>query len=62
MERLRRGRTTLMVAHRLSTVRLADKIVVMAGGAVIESGTHDELVANNGAYRKLLRRQSLGEA
>ena len=48
------GRTTLLVAHRASTVRLADRVVVLAEGRVIDEGTHDELLARSGAYRALL--------
>jgi len=48
-----KGRTTLLVAHRLSTVRTADKIVVLDKGNIIEEGSHEELLAKNGAYKKL---------
>ncbi|MFY2762487.1 ABC transporter ATP-binding protein [Arenimonas sp. MALMAid1274] len=56
-----RGRTTLVVAHRLSTVRHADAIHVLEAGRIVESGTHDELVAREGAYAMLWRLQT-GEA
>lgn len=52
---LARGRTTLLIAHRLSTVTHADKIVVIADGNVAESGTHDELMAKEGIYARLSR-------
>jgi ATP-binding cassette subfamily B (MDR/TAP) protein 1 len=48
------NRTTLLVAHRLSTVRNADKIIMMSQGKVVETGTHDELMARNGAYAALV--------
>lgn len=58
LERLVVGRTTLIVAHRLSTVRHADAIHVVDGGRIVESGTHDELVSLNGIYAGLWRLQT----
>lgn len=52
LKRLTKGRTTLVIAHRLSTVKDADMIVVMEKGRVVETGTHDELVERDGAYAK----------
>lgn len=57
LARLMRGRTTIVIAHRLSTVRDADLIVVMDGGRIAETGRHDELVARDGIYAKLYRLQ-----
>lgn len=59
LERLIAGRATLMIAHRLSTVRNADRIYVIDAGKVAEIGTHDELVARDGLYARLARQQSL---
>jgi ATP-binding cassette subfamily B protein len=53
LDELCRGRTTLVVAHRLSTIRNADKIAVITDGRVSEYGTHDELINNNGIYKEL---------
>ena len=57
LTRLMKGRTTLVIAHRLSTVRDADLIAVMEAGTVIETGTHDRLIATGGAYARLHRLQ-----
>ena len=57
LERLMQDRTTIVVAHRLSTVRAADRIVVLAAGSIVEEGTHDELVAAGGLYTELSARQ-----
>ena len=51
------GRTSLVIAHRLSTVRAADQILVVSGGQVVERGTHDDLLARDGVYADLYRTQ-----
>ena len=52
-----RGRTTLVIAHRLATVRMADRIIGMDGGRIVEQGRHEELVAGKGLYARLARLQ-----
>ncbi len=58
LDNLMKGRTTLVIAHRLSTIRNADMIVVMQDGHVVEQGNHEQLMAANGAYRKLVDMQA----
>ena len=60
LERLMKGRTVITIAHRLSTVRDADRIIVLASGAVAEEGTHDELLKSGGVYAGLYQLQSRG--
>lgn len=53
------NRTTIAIAHRLSTVVKADRIMVVSGGRIVESGTHSELIAKQGLYSALLAEQKL---
>jgi ATP-binding cassette subfamily B protein len=61
LREIMRGRTTIFISHRVSTVRNADRIAVLHGGQVVEYGTHDELVALNGYYNDLYNKQLLEE-
>jgi ATP-binding cassette subfamily B protein len=60
MQALRGGRTSFVIAHRLSTIRDADTILVMEDGAIVEQGSHDELLVHDGAYRRLYQSQFAG--
>jgi ATP-binding cassette, subfamily B, bacterial MsbA len=62
MQRLAVGRTTIVIAHRFSTIEHADRIVVMGHGAIVETGTHAQLMAEQGAYAKLYRMGSQADA
>ena len=62
MSEVRRGRTVLIIAHRPSTIRSADRILVLENGRIAESGTHDDLLAQGGAYARLIRSQAQASA
>ncbi len=62
LQTLLKGRTSFVIAHRLSTIRDADHVLVMQAGQVVERGTHDELLARDGLYAELYRRQFRDEA
>ena len=62
LDRLMKGRTSVVIAHRLSTIRSAHQILVMNEGAVVERGTHDELISREGTYAELVRLQDVGRA
>jgi subfamily B ATP-binding cassette protein MsbA len=61
LERLMQNRTTIVIAHRLSTIRNASLICVMHEGKIVEQGTHDQLIAQNGYYRRLVDMQSVAQ-
>ncbi|MGI6039826.1 MAG: ATP-binding cassette domain-containing protein, partial [Eubacteriales bacterium] len=62
LARLQKGRTSFVIAHRLSTIRNADIILVMDNGAIVEKGSHDELIAAKGFYYDLYNSQFLNVA
>ena len=61
MQRIMEGRTSIIISHRVSSAKLADKVVMLDDGEVIEQGTHDELLTLNGAYKELHDKQLAGE-
>jgi subfamily B ATP-binding cassette protein MsbA len=61
LNNLMKNRTSLVIAHRLSTIQNADQIIVLESAKIIEQGTHQELVAKNGLYKKLIDMQTFGE-
>ncbi|HWC18376.1 MAG TPA: multidrug ABC transporter permease/ATP-binding protein, partial [Terriglobales bacterium] len=61
LREIMRGRTTIFISHRVSTVKAADQIAVLYGGAIVEIGAHDELLARNGYYADLYNKQLLEE-
>ena len=58
LENMMKNRTSIVIAHRLSTIQNADEIIVMQKGEIAEQGTHNELIAKNGVYKKLVTMQS----
>ena len=58
LKKMRQGRTTIAIAHRLSTIQDADCIYVLDKGQIIESGSHEELLAQNGTYKKMYQLQA----
>jgi ATP-binding cassette subfamily B protein len=58
VEKLSKGRTTLSIAHRISTLRNADKLIVIEDGRIVENGTHNELMKAKGTYYKLVQIQN----
>ena len=60
LDHMMENRTSIVIAHRLSTIQKADHIVVMERGNIVEQGTHDELIANNNVYKKLVELQNFG--
>jgi len=61
LREIMKGRTTIFISHRVSTVRNADRIAVLHSGRIVELGTHDELLAQNGYYTDLYNKQLLEE-
>ena len=57
---LTKGKTAVLISHRFSTVRMADRILVMDKGELLEMGSHEELLDNNGRYAELFRLQAMG--
>jgi ATP-binding cassette subfamily B (MDR/TAP) protein 1 len=62
LDNVSENRTTIVIAHKLSTIRNAENIAVMSAGIIIEQGTHDQLLKADGAYARLVKAQDLGHA
>ena len=60
LQKLMQGKTVIAIAHRLSTIAMMDRLIVINGGKVAEQGSHADLLANNGIYAELWRRQTNG--
>ena len=61
MKRIMKDRTTIIISHRVSSAKLANKIIVLVDGAKVEEGTHDSLIEQNGFYRELYEKQTQSE-
>ena len=61
LEKVRKGKTTLIIAHRISTIKDADKIIIVDEGKVIDVGSHDELIIRCSFYKDMVERQKLEE-
>jgi ATP-binding cassette subfamily B protein len=61
LQRIMKGRTCVIISHRVSSAKLADKIIVLDDGRILETGTHESLMAAGGAYKELYERQTQSE-
>jgi ATP-binding cassette subfamily B protein len=61
LKRIMKDRTTIIVSHRVSSAKLANKIIVLVDGRIVEQGTHEALIKNNGVYRELYEKQILSD-
>jgi ATP-binding cassette subfamily B protein len=61
MKRIMENRTSVIISHRVSSAKLADRIVVLDEGKIVEQGTHSQLMALNGAYKELYEKQLIAE-